>query len=70
MRGSVHDWHGRKVIPTFHPAASRHGGAEPSPQFLKLREDFELIRRTLDELLAAPVVVPEAEPEQEQLELF
>jgi len=70
MRGSVYDWHGRTVIPTFHPAAILHGGGERSPQFLKLREDFALIRQTLDDLRAEPVVIPEADAEQEQLELF
>jgi uracil-DNA glycosylase family 4 len=70
MRGSVYDWHGRKVIPTFHPAAILHGGGERSPSFQRLREDFALIRRTLDELRREPVVVPEADAEQEQLELF
>lgn len=68
MRGAVYGWHGRKVIPTFHPAAILHGGGERSPQFLKLREDFALIRTTLDELQAEPLVIPDAE--QEQLELF
>ena len=33
MRGQVHDWHGRTVIPTFHPAAILHGGGERSRQF-------------------------------------
>jgi uracil-DNA glycosylase len=70
MRGSVYEWHGRKVIPTFHPAAILHGGGESSPSFARLREDFSLIRRTLDELQAEPILVPEAEPDQEQLELF
>jgi DNA polymerase len=70
MRGSVYDWHGRKVIPSFHPAAILHGGGERSPQFLKLKEDFALIRQTLDDLPAEPVVIPEADAEQEQLELF
>jgi uracil-DNA glycosylase len=48
LRGQVHEWHGRTVIPTFHPAAILHGGGERSPQFAALREDFELVRRTLD----------------------
>jgi DNA polymerase len=48
LRGQIHDWHGRTVIPTFHPAAILHGGGERSPQFAALREDFELVRRTLD----------------------
>ena len=48
MRGSVYEWHGRKVIPTFHPAAILHGGGEKSRQFGELQEDFKLIERTLD----------------------
>jgi uracil-DNA glycosylase family 4 len=54
MRGRVYDWHGRKVIPTFHPAAILHGGGEKSRQFQDLRDDFALIERTLAEP-AAPV---------------
>jgi uracil-DNA glycosylase family 4 len=75
MRGRTYEWHGRTVIPTFHPAAILHGGGEKSRQFQDLQADFALIRSTLD----SPVVVPEApdalaveppaEPEQ-QLELF
>lgn len=53
LRGEVHEWHGRTVIPTFHPAAILHGGGEKSRQFDLLREDFRLVRRTLDELEAA-----------------
>jgi DNA polymerase len=49
MRGSVYPWHGRKVIPTFHPAAILHGGGEKSRQFGELQEDFALIKRTLTE---------------------
>jgi DNA polymerase len=48
LRGQIHAWHGRTVIPTFHPAAILHGGGERSPQFAALREDFGLVRRTLD----------------------
>jgi len=47
LRGHVHDWHGRTVIPTFHPAAILHGGGEKSRQFQLLREDFGLVQRTL-----------------------
>jgi uracil-DNA glycosylase family 4 len=78
MRGSVYPWHGRKVIPTFHPAAILHGGGEKSRQFAELQEDFELIRRTLTEPPPPPPVVslrrPEVEdvpePSEDQLELF
>ena len=41
------------MIPTFHPAAILHGGGERSRQFELLRDDFQLVRRTLDELAQA-----------------
>jgi uracil-DNA glycosylase len=47
MRGRTYPWHGRTVIPTFHPAAILRGGGESSRQFLEFRDDFELIRETL-----------------------
>jgi hypothetical protein len=47
MRGRAYAWHGRTVIPTFHPAAILHGGGEKSRQFAELRQDFELVRDTL-----------------------
>jgi DNA polymerase len=49
LRGQVHDWHGRTVIPTFHPAAILHGGGEKSRQFQLLKDDFALVRSTLEE---------------------
>ena len=80
MRGRAYPWHGRTVVPTFHPAAILRGGGESSRQFLEFRDDFELVRETLATLnrepepAAAPdpVIVPEAaEPApEEQLELF
>ncbi|HEX5936995.1 MAG TPA: uracil-DNA glycosylase [Actinomycetota bacterium] len=81
VRGRAYPWHGRTVIPTFHPAAILHGGGERSRQFAELREDFELIRETLAELRRPPpppappprepVTVPEAaSAPEEQLELF
>jgi DNA polymerase len=75
MRGHAYPWHGRTVIPTFHPAAILRGGGETSRQFLDLRDDFELVRETLAELDREPesevVVVLKAEPaSEEQLELF
>jgi uracil-DNA glycosylase len=48
LRGQVHAWHGRTVIPTFHPAAILHGGGEKSRQYQLLKDDFELVRTTLD----------------------
>lgn len=82
MRGSVYTWHGRQVIPTFHPAAILHGGGEKSRQFADLQEDFALIKRTLSAQPPPPPVAslrelaeqdrPAAGPEQpdNQLELF
>ncbi len=76
MRGHVYDWHGRSVIPTFHPAAILHGGGEKSRQFGELREDFGLVRATLDEVAnppAPPAPGAAAEPiavDPDQLELF
>src|SRR3954452_8589006 len=54
MRGSVYAWHGRKVIPTFHPAAILRGGGEKGRQFGELQEDFALTQRTLAEAEAPP----------------
>jgi uracil-DNA glycosylase family 4 len=73
MRGAAYPWHGRTVIPTFHPSAILRGGGEGSRQFGEFRKDFELIRVTLATLERPPepVTVPEAEPvPEEQLELF
>ena len=73
MRGRPYPWHGRTVIPTFHPAAILRGGGESSRQFLEFREDFDLIRETLATLdrPPEPVTVLGAEPApEEQLELF
>jgi uracil-DNA glycosylase family 4 len=72
MRGRVYGWHGRKVIPTFHPAAILRGG-ERSRQFEDLRADFALIRTTLEEPeppAAPPPGGTVADAEDEQLELF
>ena len=73
MRGATYPWHGRTVIPTFHPAAILRGGGEGSRQFAEFREDFELVRVTLAALERPPepVLVPDVEPvAEEQLELF
>ena len=83
MRGGVYPWHGRKVIPTFHPAAVLRGGGEKSRQFLDLQDDFTLIQQTLrlcndsppddGEWVSEDGEVPAAEPpraDDQQLELF
>jgi uracil-DNA glycosylase family 4 len=58
LRGQVHEWHGRAVVPTFHPAAILHGGGEKSNQFQLLLEDFRLVRATLDSLASGPATDP------------
>ena len=84
MRGRTYPWHGRTVIPTFHPAAILRGGGDRSSQFEQLTEDFQLIRRTLDGAAEAEVpatspagpapgeipriAIPEAQPVQDQPE--
>ena len=62
MRGHAYPWHGRTVIPTFHPAAILHGGGEKSRQFGELREDFELVRAKLAAMDPAPPPAPAPEP--------
>jgi DNA polymerase len=68
VRGRVHEWHGRAVIPTFHPAAILHGGGERSRQFQLLLDDFRLVRTTLSSM--AQPRPPEPVPDPGQLELF
>lgn len=78
LRGQIHDWHGRTVIPTFHPAAILHGGGEKSRQFQLLLDDFRMVRSTLDAMSERPsdvVELPEADvgapaDDTDQLELF
>lgn len=61
MRGQTYPWHGRTVVPTFHPAAILRGGGESSRQFLEFRDDFELVRETLATLNREPEPVTEPE---------
>jgi uracil-DNA glycosylase family 4 len=72
LRGQVHPFQGRVLLPTFHPAAALHAQgrrfAGPSP-LEAMEEDF----RTLAKLLAerAGTAAPAPEPgESEQLGLF
>ncbi len=74
LRGQTFPWHGRTVIPTFHPAAILRSG-ENSRQMEQLREDFSLIRRTLEDLEkrakeAADAGEPITFGDEEQMELF
>lgn len=75
LRGQTFPWHGRTVIPTFHPAAILHGGGEGSRPFEQLREDFATIRRTLEDLRNPPAGPGPEHPTgpdvaEEQMELF
>jgi DNA polymerase len=78
LRGQTFRWHGRTVIPTFHPAAILRSGGDGSKQFELFREDFVLIGRTLRELREPPPVATattdpaggETAAGEEQLELF
>lgn len=60
LRGNRFPFRGAMLIPTFHPAAALRGGAAAEG----IGEDFEEIRRALDERPAPP------EPEEQQLGLF
>lgn len=77
MRGQTFPWHGRIVIPTFHPAAILRSGGDGSKQFELFREDFLLIARTLQKCREpATADEPASAPEagagagEEQLGLF
>jgi DNA polymerase len=64
LRGRRFPFGGATLIPTFHPAAALRGGAAAEG----IGEDFEEIRRALDEA-PQPQAAPE-EPPGEQLGLF
>ena len=69
VRGQRVDWHGRVLIPTFHPAAIlRSGSAGLAMQ--QIEQDFLLIRKTLDEIPAGPGAGHGVEEPSEQLDLF
>ncbi len=61
VRGQRFTWHGRIVIPTFHPAAILHGGGQNSTQMQLLRQDFAELKAALAE---------QPPPVEEQLGLF
>jgi len=78
LRGQTFPWHGRTVVPTFHPAAIlRSGATAPSSSNCSART-FVLIGRTLEELHETPPAATEASDPaggetaagEEQLELF
>ena len=74
-RGHTYKRRGATVIPTFHPAAAlrggRFGGLSPIDA---LRQDFQLVRASLDEIPQPPVepvaTRQEADHPAEQLGLF
>ena len=77
LRGQTFPWHGRTVIPTFHPAAILRSGGDGSKAFEVFREDFALISRTLQALYEAPAASAPADAAgggtavgEGQLELF
>jgi uracil-DNA glycosylase family 4 len=47
VRGQLHPWNDRVVIPTFHPAAVLRGGGDSSRTMEAIRQDFATIRETL-----------------------
>jgi uracil-DNA glycosylase len=65
VRGQRFKYHGRCLIPTFHPAAILHGG-RTSAAMGQMEDDFRLIAKTLEEVS----VQAEADPDAEQLGLF
>jgi uracil-DNA glycosylase len=67
-RGQVYARKGASIVPTFHPAAALRGGRFGGVSTIDaMRQDFELVRRVLDERRAAARAVT---PDAEQLDLF
>jgi DNA polymerase len=64
VRGQPYPWRGRVVIPTYHPAAVLRGGGDASAAMHAIREDFAMVRSTLEETPVGASVV------EEQLGLF
>ena len=64
LRGQVYPWWGRRLVPTFHPAAALRSGGS---RLEDMRTDFALVRRVIDEhqIAEAP-----AQDDVEQLGLF
>ncbi|HWC31981.1 MAG TPA: uracil-DNA glycosylase [Actinomycetota bacterium] len=65
VRGTKSSFHGRLVIPTFHPAAVLRSGGDASAPMRAIREDLRVVREALDEARVTAPAVPE-----EQLGLF
>jgi len=72
LRGTAFEWWGRRLIPTFHPAAALRGSARVLED---MRYDFGLIRDAIDGNLASEAdtdlgTPPESDSDPEQLGLF
>jgi DNA polymerase len=66
LRGRAYPWwRGSYLVPTFHPAAALRSGEKV---IASMREDFALIRRTLDLEVRSPQ--PEPEVASTQMALF
>jgi DNA polymerase len=69
LRGTAYEWWGRRLVPTFHPAAALRGSAQVLED---MRYDFALVRDAIDGNLDADtdeveietLVEPDVNPEQ------
>lgn len=48
VRGQQFTYHGRVLVPTFHPAAVLHGGGRGGSQYQSLQQDMKLVRSIID----------------------
>lgn len=70
-RGQVYSRKGASIVPTFHPAAALRGGRFGGISTIDaMREDFQLVRKVLDERRAMKEVEAAASDGSEQLDLF
>lgn len=69
LRGTAYEWWGRRLVPTFHPAAALRGSAQVLED---MRYDFALVRDAIDgnldadtdEVETETLVEPDVDPEQ------
>jgi DNA polymerase len=68
LRGRSYDWwQGRKLIPTFHPAAALRS---PNKLVPEMQADFAMVRVALDQPRSAPTPAAEPATAIEQMNLF
>jgi len=70
LRGTSYPWwRGKVLVPTYHPAAALRGGDRITDL---MRQDFQLMRRVLDDPPSGPVASPDEDSvvEPTQLGLF